>query len=43
MTRKLLVVYLGLSLLVGACTAAFPGGELEDNSGGSVTVYKDPT
>ena len=43
MNRKLLVVFVGLSLLLGACTAGFPGGELEDIDDGSVTVYKDPT
>ncbi len=43
MNRKLLLVFVGLSLLLGACTAAIPGGELEDNNDGSVTVYKDPT
>ncbi len=43
MNRKLLLVFVGLSLLLGACTAGFPGGEQGENSDGSVTVYKDPT
>ena len=43
MNRKLLMVFVGLSLLLGACTAAIQGEELKDSSDGSMTVYKDPT
>lgn len=43
MTRILLLVVVGLSLVLGACTAQSSEGEILENDGLSAVIYKDPT
>ena len=43
MTKKILLVSVGLSLLLGACAILSPEVEISSNDGLSAVIYKDPT
>jgi hypothetical protein len=43
MTKKLLLVVVGLNLVLGACAGLAPEGEIQKFDGLSAIVYKDPT